>query len=141
MDTVKEQLVDQLLVMRCQEGDSQALEEIVSRWQRRLWFHAYRLSGSQEAAWDIVQEAWLGILRGLKRLDDPAKFRAWAFRIVTHKAVNWVQSQQSARRMSEPLAAEPPAADSSGEFEAEAAQAMLRRLPLEMRHGAFPEIR
>ena len=66
-----EQLVDELLVMDAQSGQVRALEMLVSRWQRRLWWHAYNLTGSSDGAWDITQETWLGIVRGreIKRLE------------------------------------------------------------------------
>lgn len=86
-----EQLVDELLVMDAQSGQVRALEKLVSRWQRRLWWHAYNLTGSSDGAWDITQETWLGIVRGLGRLHDPARFRAWAYRIATNKSNDWLR--------------------------------------------------
>ena len=35
---------DQLLVMDAQVGDAKAMEKLVGRWQKRLWFYAYRLT-------------------------------------------------------------------------------------------------
>lgn len=91
-----EQLVDEILVMDCQSGRSGALDMLVSRWQKRLWRYACRLTGSSEAAWEVTQESWLGIIRGLGRLNDPARFRPWAYRIVTNKARDWIK--RSAKR-------------------------------------------
>jgi RNA polymerase sigma-70 factor (ECF subfamily) len=86
-----EQLVDEILVMDCQTGSVKALEMLVSRWQKRLWRYACRLTGEPEAAWDVTQESWLGIVRGIYRLNDPARFRPWAYRIVTNKAHDWIR--------------------------------------------------
>jgi RNA polymerase sigma factor (sigma-70 family) len=94
MSKTPEPFVDEVLVLGCQAGDVAALEALVSRWQRRFWCHAYRLTGDPEAAWDVTQESWLGILRGLARLDDPGCFASWAFRIVTNKARDWVHRRQ-----------------------------------------------
>lgn len=88
-----EQLVDELLVMDAQSGRLKALEMLVSRWQKRFWRYAYRLTGNSEAAWDITQESWLGIVRGISRLNDPAKFRPWAYRIVTNKTNDWIRNR------------------------------------------------
>ncbi len=87
----REQLVDELLVMDAQSGRVKAMEMLVSRWQKRLWRYACRLTGSPEAAWDVTQESWLGIVRGISRLSDPARFRPWAYRIVTNKASDWLR--------------------------------------------------
>jgi RNA polymerase sigma-70 factor (ECF subfamily) len=88
-----EQLVDEILVMDCQSGSAEALDMLVSRWQKRLWRYACRLTGSSEAAWEVTQESWLGIIRGIRRLNDPARFRAWAYRIVTNKSRDWIRKK------------------------------------------------
>lgn len=99
MDTAKEQIIDELLVMECQSGRTEALDILVSRWQKRLWRHAYRLVGNTEAAWDITQQSWLGIIKGLQKLDDPANFRAWAYRITTNKTIDWIKKNKTARHV------------------------------------------
>jgi RNA polymerase sigma-70 factor (ECF subfamily) len=91
MSGVTDQLIDEILVMDCQSGSVKALEILVSRWQKRLWHYACRLTGQPEAAWDVTQESWLGIVRGIYRLNDPARFRPWAYRIVTNKAHDWIR--------------------------------------------------
>ncbi len=87
-----------MLVMDAQDGNRAAMEQLVGRWQRRLWAHAYRLTGDEDGAWDVCQQAWIGIIKGLRRLNDPAHFRAWAYRIVTNKAVDWVRKSAANRR-------------------------------------------
>ena len=86
-----EHIVDEILVMDCQSGRAEALDLLVSRWQKRLWRYACRLTGDREAAWEVTQESWLGIVRGIRRLHDPARFRPWAYRIVTNKANDWIK--------------------------------------------------
>jgi RNA polymerase sigma-70 factor (ECF subfamily) len=90
MNDSREQLVDELLVMESQDGSRRAMEMLVSRWQERLWRYAQRLTGDSEAAWDVTQESWLAIVRGISRLEDPARFASWAYRIVTNKANDWI---------------------------------------------------
>jgi len=77
--------------MDCQDGSRKAMELLISRWQKRLWRYALRLTGNAEAAWDVTQESWLAVVRGISRLSDPARFRPWAYRIVTNKANDWIR--------------------------------------------------
>ena len=95
-----EQLVDEILVMDCQSGRVGALEILVSRWQKRLWKYAYRLTGSTEGAWDVTQESWLGIIKGMRKLNDPATFKAWAYRITTNKSMDWIRKSKTAKQLS-----------------------------------------
>ncbi len=82
---------DALLVMDAQDGNAEAMEKLVARWQKRLWSHAYRLVGNAEAAWDVTQQSWLGIIKGLHKLHDPENFKAWAYRITTNKSIDWTR--------------------------------------------------
>ena len=97
MDRTVEQLVDEILVMDCQSGNKKALEKLISRWQKRLWGYAYRMTGDSEAAWDITQESWLGIIKGMRKLHDPARFRSWAYRIDTNKASDWIRKSATSK--------------------------------------------
>jgi RNA polymerase sigma-70 factor (ECF subfamily) len=88
-------LEDQLLVMDAQDGDASAMDQLVTRWQKRLWRHAYRLTNNIHAAWDVTQQSWLGIIKGLNRLKDPANFKSWAYRITTNKAADWRKKNEA----------------------------------------------
>lgn len=103
MSRTPEDIQDELLVLRCREGDSAALEALIARWQTRFGRLAWRLTGQREAAQDIVQDAWLAIVRGLRRLDDPAFFRTWAYRIVRNKCTDWTRRRTVERKASKEL--------------------------------------
>ena len=85
--------------MDCQRGSAKAMELLVSRWQKRLWKYAYNMTGDAEAAWDITQESWLGIIKGLRKLHDPANFKAWAYRITTNKSIDWIRKNKTAKKV------------------------------------------
>ncbi|MBN2296552.1 MAG: sigma-70 family RNA polymerase sigma factor [Pirellulales bacterium] len=97
MTSQSDWIKDELLVLEAQGGDIDAFAALVDRWQPSLWRHAWRLIGDKDAAYDVVQEAWLAMVRGLGRLDDAARFRAWAYAIVSHKCRDWIR-RQSRRR-------------------------------------------
>lgn len=101
MSRFSERIQDELLVLRCQEGDGTAFEELVERWQERLWRHAWRLTGDEEAAWDALQDAWIGIAGGIRRLEDPVAFPAWAYRIVSNKCRDWIRRERRRREVHE----------------------------------------
>lgn len=98
---------DELLVLRCQDGNTAALSELVAKWQPRILRHAMRLTANRDAAADVSQAAWLAIIRGIDRLNDPACFRRWAYRIVAFKSADWIRNRQQDRTFAGPIAAEP----------------------------------
>ncbi len=93
----RKRIEDELLVLRSQEGDLAAFDELVDRWQERLWRHAWRLVGDETAAWDVLQEAWIGISRGITRLEDAAAFPAWAYRITSNKCRDRIRRERRRR--------------------------------------------
>lgn len=125
-----EQIADELLVMECQDGHAEALELLISRWQKRLWRYAYRLTGDAEAAWDITQESWLGVIRGLPRLNDPARFRPWIYQIVTRKADDWIaETIKVRRRQAETSTQEPEQGPCPQRDESDELRRLLGKLP------------
>ena len=54
----------------------------------RLLRHASRLLGDIDHAQDAVQDAWVNAARGLRRLEDPARFPAWMFALVSRRCAD-----------------------------------------------------
>jgi len=104
MDKARERVIDELLVIHCQEGNRESFELLMRRWQRRLWRYARRLTGSEDAAWDVMQETWLAILRQIPKLSDPAWFAVWAYRIVRNKSADCIRSTIRQRHLAEAVA-------------------------------------
>jgi RNA polymerase sigma-70 factor (ECF subfamily) len=90
---------NELLVMDAQAGDTKAMEKLVSRWQKRLWLHAFRVTADNQAAWDVTQQTWIGIIKGLRKLHDPANFKAWAYRITTNKSIDWIKKNKDNKQV------------------------------------------
>ena len=105
-----DQIQDELLVLEAQRGEIDAFETLLRRWLPIMTRHAYRLTGDRDGAADVTQETCLAITRGLRRLDDPARFAPWALRIVSNKAADWVRRRQRQRRMQESLESREPRA-------------------------------
>ncbi len=91
-------IADELLVLDWQSGNERALRALFDRWHPRLVGYARRLVQSEDGAADVVQEAWLAMLRGIRRLEDPKSFPRWAYRIVTRRASDWIRRRQRVRR-------------------------------------------
>lgn len=74
------------LVERAREGDHEAFEELVRATYMDAYTLAYRLTGDEEDARDVVQEAYLRAYRGLKRFRGEAQFTTWLYRITANCA-------------------------------------------------------
>ncbi len=96
-----DQLKDELLILRCQTGDSAAFDELTGRWQERLWRYAFNLIGENDGAWDAVQETWIAVVKGIKKLEDLRAFPKWVYRIVSNKCADQIRTRQRQRRVEE----------------------------------------
>jgi RNA polymerase sigma factor (sigma-70 family) len=102
-----QEILEEWLVIEAQSGRSDALQALAHRWYPRLVGHAYRRTKQPEAAAEVVQEAWIAIIRGLRGLEDPARFRVWAYRIVDRKSFDWIRQRRRGRELVSRLADDP----------------------------------
>jgi RNA polymerase sigma factor (sigma-70 family) len=84
----KELIYQELLVLRCQRGDKVALAELVSTWEKRLFYFIRRLVNEEHDAWDILQQTWLKVMRGISTLKEPRNLAPWLYRIARNNAIN-----------------------------------------------------
>lgn len=130
MSDSREQPVDEMLVLAAQDGHRPAMDELVRRWQKRLWRYARRLTGDSEAAWDITQQAWMAIIRGLRRLRHADRFRPWAYRIVRNKAMDHLKRRPREKRLAEGTLADPAdTGDRERGEQARSLRALVDRMP------------
>jgi len=94
MNIQSDKVLDELLVLQAQNGDKKSLAILVTRWHKKLVKYAYRYTNEMEVAKDLVQDSWQAIIKSVYNLQDPAKFRVWAFRIVHNKTVSWIRDKQ-----------------------------------------------
>lgn len=90
-------IFDELLIIKSQEGNQKALDLLVKRWHPRLIKQAFWTTKDMESAKDIAQECWPAIIKGLRRLKSPEKFKVWANKIAYFKSVDWIRSKQKDR--------------------------------------------
>lgn len=122
-----------MLVLKCQEGDAKAFEDLVDKWQERLWRHAYQLTGEEDAAWDALQETWFAIVKGISRLQDAAAFPRWAYRILSYGCADCIRKRQRQRKLSDRLAVEARGGQQTPEDKHDSLKSALARLPGEQR--------
>lgn len=74
------------LIARAREGDREAFDELVRRTHAETYTLAYRLTGDEEDARDVVQDAYLRAYRGIRKFRGDAQFSTWLYRITANAA-------------------------------------------------------
>jgi RNA polymerase sigma factor (sigma-70 family) len=136
MGNLPDKIIDELLVLQCQEGSREAFDRLVSRWQDRLWRHAWQMTGNEDAAWDVVQETWAAVVKGIRRLERASAFPAWVYQVCTNRCVSWVRERQRQRKLAAGLASQGGPPDDPPPASADAPETVRRataRLPEDQR--------
>lgn len=99
--------LEALLVLDAKSGNHQAIARLVELRGPRLHAHAVRLSGEHDAAHDILQEAWIQIIRSLPKLKDEGAFLPWALCIVSRRVAVHIKTRQKDRKLAQSYGSEP----------------------------------
>jgi RNA polymerase sigma-70 factor (ECF subfamily) len=134
-DSSRETRADELLAIRCQLGERDAFDALISRWHEPVWRYLRRLTNSDDAAADLAQDTWLKVLRGIASLREPASLRAWLFGIARRVAMDRLRRQYARAVDDDAVIEDIPAqvADASLESELVALEASMDALPLRER--------
>src|SRR5271154_1825895 len=76
-------------------GDSGAFRVLVERHGRRLFRLAYRMTGNEHDAEEIVQDAFLRAYRRLDRFEQRSNFGTWLYRICANCALDRMRKQRT----------------------------------------------
>ena len=79
-------IYNELLVIRCQQGNREALNELISNWEKRLWYYLRRLVDHEQDAWDLLQETWIAVIKDIRHLRNPESLPIWLYRIARNSA-------------------------------------------------------
>src|SRR5204862_2368501 len=83
------------VLARARQGDSEAFRDLVERHGRSVFRLAFRMTGNEQVAEDVVQESFLRAYRQLGRFESRANFGTWLYRIVANCSVDLMRSKQS----------------------------------------------
>ena len=106
------------MLARARQGDGEAFRQLVEKHSRSAFRLAFRMTGNEQDAEDVVQESFLRAYRHLGRFEARADFGTWLYRIVANCSVELIRTRRSrhARARMESLdeMASIPAADDPG---------------------------
>jgi RNA polymerase sigma-70 factor (ECF subfamily) len=85
------------VLARARDGDEAAFQALVERHARAAFRLAFRMTGNEQDAEDVVQESFLKAYRQLGRFEARAHFATWLHRIVANCALDHLRTRQSKR--------------------------------------------
>jgi RNA polymerase sigma-70 factor, ECF subfamily len=112
----KDRVLFEWLALRCQAGDADALADLIAVMERPLLYYATSVTGNQDTALDVLQDVWIKVLRGIRKLKDPGSLKPWLYAITHGVAVdrvrrNYKRDKAEQTQIDDSLNAEEPSFD------------------------------
>jgi RNA polymerase sigma-70 factor (ECF subfamily) len=89
-----------VLVKRARQGDLGAYDELVRRYQERIYATVYHMTANHEDANDLSQEAFIKGFQALKSFKGGSSFYTWVYRIAVNKTINFLKQRKNRAQMS-----------------------------------------
>ena len=95
-----EAAVDLVLVQRTQQGDLPAYDELIRRYQERIYATIYHMTGNHEDANDLAQETFIKAFTAIKTFKGDSSFYTWVYRIAVNKTINFRKLRKNKSHLS-----------------------------------------
>lgn len=85
---------DRDLIAQARRDNVEAYNLLVSRWEKRIFNYLLRLVKNREDALDLSQDVFLKAYQNLRKLEDPARFAPWLYRIAHNEAYSYLRKNR-----------------------------------------------
>ena len=82
------------LVKRCQAGQTEAFDELVTRYRTRIFAMIYNMVHNEQDAWDLAQDSFVKAWKSIERFRGKSSFYTWIYRIVMNVTIDWLRKKQ-----------------------------------------------
>jgi RNA polymerase sigma-70 factor (ECF subfamily) len=83
------------LVQRAKGGDIAAYDDLVRRYQERIYATVYHMTANHEDASDLAQETFIKGYQALKSFKGDSSFYTWVYRIAVNKTINFLKQRKN----------------------------------------------
>ena len=91
---------ESILVRKAQRGDLAAYDELVRRYQERIYATIYHMTSNHEDANDLAQDTFIKAYQALKSFKGGSSFYTWIYRIAVNKTINFLKQRKNRSHMS-----------------------------------------
>jgi RNA polymerase sigma-70 factor (ECF subfamily) len=88
------------LVRSARRGDLKAYDELIQRYQERIYATIYHMTSNHEDANDLAQDSFIKAFQALKSFKGGSSFYTWLYRIAVNKTINFLKQRKNRTHMS-----------------------------------------
>ncbi|MCK4752989.1 MAG: sigma-70 family RNA polymerase sigma factor [Planctomycetes bacterium] len=82
---------DTVLVQKCRQGDSDAMERLIIKYQNRIYNVILKICANVDDAAELTQETFVKVIENIDKFESRSSFYTWAFRIAVNLTLNYCQ--------------------------------------------------
>lgn len=85
---------DAALVARCQEGETAAFDELVTKYRGKMYAMVFNMVRREQDAWDLAQDGFIKAWKSIGRFRGQSAFYTWLYRIMMNVTIDWMRKRQ-----------------------------------------------
>ena len=82
------------LVKQSQAGNTEAFDQLVSRYRTRVFGMIYNMVHNEQDAWDLAQDSFVKAWKSIERFRGQSSFYTWIYRIIMNVTIDWLRKKQ-----------------------------------------------
>jgi RNA polymerase sigma-70 factor (ECF subfamily) len=82
------------IIRRCQQGDRQAFDELLGKYEKLIYNLTYRYFGNHDDASDVGQEAMVRVFRKIGDFNGNSSFKTWLYRVVSNLCLDEIRRRK-----------------------------------------------
>lgn len=97
---VQEEVNESELILRTRQGDLEAYDDLVRRFQERIYATIYHMTANHEDANDLAQETFIKAYQAIGSFKGDASFFTWLYRIAVNRTINFLKQRKNKNNLS-----------------------------------------
>lgn len=85
---------DDVLITGFKDGDTDAFQELVLKYEKRVYNHCMRMVSDEEESYDLTQEVFLKVFRKIKNYEHTYSFYTWLYRITVNSCIDYLRRKK-----------------------------------------------
>lgn len=90
---------DREIINDIRDGSLNSIEELIKKYQKRVYNIVYGLCMNYDIAWDVSQDAFIKVIRNIKRFRQESSFWTYFYRIVINTFYDWTRKEKTKKKL------------------------------------------
>ncbi|MCX7698534.1 MAG: sigma-70 family RNA polymerase sigma factor, partial [Candidatus Goldbacteria bacterium] len=89
---------DREIINDIKSGSVEAMDELIKKYQKRVYNTIYGLCMNYDVAWDVSQEVFVKVIKNIKSFKEQSSFWTYLYRIVINAFYDWTRKEKTKKR-------------------------------------------